>query len=92
MDPEGTLNQEMQRVYRMLERDFQAPKKVLELNPHHSILKRLDNLPAEDLRSSLIVEQVYEDALLIEGLHPDPAGMIARIQKIMEAALGESNQ
>ncbi len=91
VDPEGTLNQEMQRVYRMLERDFQAPKKVLELNPHHSILKRLDNLPAEDLRSSLIVEQVYEDALLIEGLHPDPAGMIARIQKIMEAALGESN-
>jgi len=92
VDPEGALNQEMQRVYRMLERDFQAPKKVLELNPHHSILKRLNNLPAEDPRSSLIVEQVYEDALLIEGLHPDPAGMIARIQKIMEAALGESKQ
>jgi len=91
VDPEGALNQEMQRVYRMLERDFQAPKKVLELNPHHGILKRLNSLPAEDLRSSLIVEQVYEDALLIEGLHPDPAGMIARIQKIMEAALGESN-
>ena len=35
----------------------------------------------------MIIEQVYEDALLIEGLHPDPAGMIARIQKLMEAAL-----
>jgi hypothetical protein len=33
---------------------------------------------------------VYEDALLIEGLHPDPAGMIARIQKLMEAALEHS--
>ena len=25
--------------------------------------------------------------LLIEGLHPDPAGMIERIQKIIEAAI-----
>jgi hypothetical protein len=24
---------------------------------------------------------------LIEGLHPDPAGMIERIQKIIEAAI-----
>jgi hypothetical protein len=28
----------------------------------------------------MIIEQIYEDALLIEGLHPDPAGMIERIQ------------
>ena len=35
----------------------------------------------------MIVEQIYEDALLIEGLHPDPAGMITRIQELMKAAL-----
>jgi molecular chaperone HtpG len=35
----------------------------------------------------MIIEQVYEDALLIEGLHPDPAGMIDRIQALMDAAL-----
>jgi molecular chaperone HtpG len=87
VDPEGALNQEMQRVYRMLNRDFEAPKKVLELNPHHTILVRLSSLPADSEVSSMIVEQIYEDALLIEGLHPDPASMIARIQKLMEAAL-----
>jgi len=87
VDPEGALNQEMQRVYRMLNRDFEAPKKVLELNPHHPILVRLSSLPADSEVSSMIVEQIYEDALLIEGLHPDPASMIARIQKLMEAAL-----
>jgi molecular chaperone HtpG len=88
VDPEGAPNQEMQRVYRFLQRDFEAPKKVLELNPHHPIMLRLNSLAVDDPRSTWVMEQVYEDALLIEGLHPDPAGMISRIQKLMEAALG----
>lgn len=87
VDPEGALNQEMQRVYRMLNRDFEAPKKVLELNPRHPILSRLSTLPGNDPRSALVIEQIYENALLIEGLHPDPASMITRIQKLIEAAL-----
>jgi molecular chaperone HtpG len=87
VDPEGALNQEMQRVYKLIQKDFQAPKKVLELNPRHPILKRLNALPAGDALAALVIEQVFEDALLIEGLHPDPAGMIGRIQKLMETAL-----
>jgi molecular chaperone HtpG len=87
VDPEGAPNQEWQRVYRALKEDFVAPKKVLELNPRHPIMARLSAMPAESPVAPLIIEQVYEDALLIEGLHPDPAGMISRIQKLMEAAL-----
>jgi molecular chaperone HtpG len=87
VDPEGAPNQEMQRVYRLLKEDFQAPKKVLELNPHHPILVHLNALPSDAELSLLIIDQVYENALLIEGLHPDPAGMIDRIQKIIEAAI-----
>ena len=87
VDPEGVPNQEMQRVYRLLKEDFVAPKKVLELNPHHPILMHLNSLPPESELSHLVMDQIYEDALLIEGLHPDPAGMIDRIQKIIEAAI-----
>lgn len=87
VDPEGAPNQEMQRVYRLLNREFEPPKKVLELNLRHPILVRLGNLPEEDGRCALVIEQIYEDALLIEGLHPDPASMILRIQKLMESAL-----
>ena len=87
VDPEGAPNQEMQRVYRLLNREFEPPKKVLELNPRHPILMRLGSLPVEDERNALVIEQIYEDALLIEGLHPDPASMILRIQKIIESAL-----
>jgi molecular chaperone HtpG len=87
VDPEGAMNQEMQRVYRMLNREYEVPKKVLELNPRHILLTRLQALQVDDPLNELVVEQIYEDALLIEGLHPDPASMIARIQKLIEAAL-----
>jgi len=32
------------------------------------------------------IEQPYENALLIEGLHPNPATMISRVQALMERA------
>jgi molecular chaperone HtpG len=87
VDPAGAPNQEMQRIYRMLNKDFEPPKKTLEINPRHPILTRLQAMPEDSPLSALVIEQIYEDALLIEGLHPDPAGMIERIQKLMEAAL-----
>ncbi|MCL4562558.1 MAG: molecular chaperone HtpG [Chloroflexi bacterium] len=92
VDPEGSINPEMQRVYRLLDKDFEVPKKILELNPNHPILIHLKDQPKEDPINALVIEQVYENALLIEGLHPDPAGMIERIQMIMEAALAHSGQ
>jgi molecular chaperone HtpG len=87
VDPEGTLNQEMQRVYRLMDRDYEVPKKVLELNPRHPVLAKLNQMPIEDGLSTLVIEQIYDSALLIEGLHPDPASMLPRIQDLMEKAL-----
>ena len=87
VDPEGTLGQEMQRVYRMMERDYEAPNKILELNPRHATLANLAERPEDDALANAIIEQIYESALLIEGLHPDPASMIGRIETLMAAAL-----
>ncbi len=87
VDTEGSLDPQIQRVYKLINREFEAPQKVLEINPQHPILKRLSALPGSDPLNAMVIEQVYEDALLIEGLHPDPAGMIQRIQRLMEKAL-----
>ena len=92
VDPDGTVNQEMQRVYRMLEQDFEVPKKILELNPRHSLLRKMATLPEPNELLDTCVEQIYESALLIEGLHPDPASMIPRIQEIMEAAAANNSE
>jgi HSP90 family molecular chaperone len=87
VDPQGVPNPEFQRVYRLLNREYQIPPKILEINPRHSLMQQLMNEPEDSELSKLIVEQIFEDALLIEGLHPDPASMIQRIQKLMETAL-----
>lgn len=87
VDTEGSIRQEMQRVYRILNRDFETPKKILELNPKHPIIAHLSGLSAENEVTPLVIEQIYENALLIEGLHPDPASMITRIHKLIELAL-----
>lgn len=89
VDPEGTMGQEMQRVFKMMDRDFEIPKKILELNAEHPIVKRLGRLDDGHELSETIIEQIFESALLIEGLHPDPAAMIPRIQALMESALEE---
>ncbi len=36
---------------------------------------------------TLIIEQMYDSALLVEGLHPDPSSMAPRVEQIIEAAL-----
>jgi molecular chaperone HtpG len=87
VDAEGVPFQEVQRVYRMIQENYEVPKKVLELNQYHNIITRMLTLPDDDPLNPLIIEQIYENALLIEGLHPDPVGMIPRLQQIIEQAL-----
>jgi molecular chaperone HtpG len=87
VDARGALGQEMQRVYQMMDRDYQLPKKILELNPGHQIIRRISELPDDNSLAELVIEQIFESALLIEGLHPDPASMIPRIEELIETAL-----
>ena len=91
VDTEGSPDQSVQRVYQMMDKKFERPKKVLELNPRHPIIDRLANLPAEDPRFDLVAEQVYENTLLVEGLHPDPVGMVGRIQDLMTRAMEDAD-
>jgi molecular chaperone HtpG len=88
-DVDDALNPELQRVYKYLGKEYEVSKKILELNPSHTILKKLLEMdPASELQG-LILEQIYDSALLVEGLHPDPSSMAPRVQQIIEAALAQ---
>src|SRR6266498_1828827 len=86
-DADGALNPELQRVYKYLGKEYEIPKKILELNPSHVILKNLLDLDSASELQTLIIEQIYDSALLVEGLHPDPSSMAPRVEQIIEAAL-----
>jgi len=88
-DADANANPELQRVYKMLGKEYEIPKKVLELNPSHAILKNLLGLETGSDLQNIIIEQIYDSALLVEGLHPDPSSMAPRVQQIIEAALAK---
>ncbi|MBA2390781.1 MAG: molecular chaperone HtpG, partial [Geodermatophilaceae bacterium] len=82
---------EMDRVRRWMpgEEPYEAPPRLLELNRSHPLVRRLATLAARDEADPLLdagIEQLYESALLLEGLHPNPADMVPRIQQLLEWA------
>ncbi len=87
VEPEGALNPEMQRVYRYLGREYEDSKKILELNPSHPILKSLLKLDPESDLQKMVIEQIFDSAMLVEGLHPDPSSMVQRVQDLIQLAL-----
>lgn len=87
--PEGQPGQEMFRVYRLLNQEYEIPAKIFEINRRHPLIRNLAQLVAERANDPVIeatIEQMYENQLLIDGLHPNPSAMIPRLQKLMEAA------
>ncbi|HET7143513.1 MAG TPA: molecular chaperone HtpG, partial [Anaerolineales bacterium] len=91
-DADSNANPELQRVYKYLGKEYEIPKKVLELNPSHMILKNLLKLEAGSELQNIIIEQIYDSALLVEGLHPDPSSIAPRVQQIIEAALARKTE
>jgi molecular chaperone HtpG len=88
---EGGGNRQMFRINRLLDKEFQLPVKILELNPRHPLIHNLSHLVAGDTHNPLIeivAEQVFETALLQDGIHPDPAAMANRLTALMQAATG----
>jgi molecular chaperone HtpG len=89
VSPETGPERELQRVRRLLEQDFEIPAKILEINRQHALIQNLAHLIKTQPIAPMIdvgIEQLFENLLLLEGLHPNPAQMVPRIQKLLEAA------
>lgn len=89
---DDTPGREMQRVQHLLGREVQLPPRILELNRAHPLIARLAQrvtANADDPVVAASVEQLYDNALLLEGLHPNPAAMVPRIQELLEAAASQ---
>ncbi len=87
---ENSPNRNMYRVQRLMDREYELPVKILELNPRHPLLHNLSQMLGSTPSPliDVVIEQVFETALLQEGLHPDPASMASRLTKLMQAATG----
>jgi molecular chaperone HtpG len=90
VSPEDSFDRDLQRFRRMTEEDYEIPKKVLEINRRHPIIvnlaKTIEHTPTDPLIPAAI-EQLFDNALLLEGLHANPVAMVERIQSILAAAV-----
>lgn len=89
VSPEDESNREMQRIQRFLDQNYEVPKRILEINRRHPLIADLAHLTEQQPDSELVplaIEQLYESALVQEGLHPNPQSMLPRIQQLMAIA------
>lgn len=90
VSPGDDRERERQRLSRYFDKEYRVPKKILEVNRKHPLIANLARTLHSDPQSELAkltVEQLYDSALVQEGLHPNPAEMLPRIEKLMELAV-----
>jgi molecular chaperone HtpG len=87
--PEDAPGHDMDRLQRYFDKEYEVPKRILEVNRGHSLIAHLTQLVGQQPRDHLIelsINQLYESALVMEGLHPNPAAMLPQIQQLLEIA------
>jgi molecular chaperone HtpG len=92
VSPEAGPERDLQRVRRLLEQEFKVQAKILELNRRHPLIQNLARLVTTRPDDGVIepaIEQLFDNLLLLEGLHPNPVQMVPRIQALLETATGK---
>ena len=89
--PEDGSGTGFDRIQRLMNQDYEVPKRIMEVNKNHPIVANIAEQIAKNGEGNaeiidLTIEQLYESALVQEGLHPNPAAMLPRIQKLLELA------
>lgn len=90
VSPEDSFDRDLQRIRRLTEQDYELPKKLLELNRRHPLIANLAQVLVKSSSDTIVdatISQLFDNALLLEGISPNPADMVERIQQLMETAV-----
>ena len=61
---------------------------TLEINPRHTLIKKLCQLrESEPELAQLLVDQIYENAMIAAGLVDDPRAMVGRLNDLLVKVL-----
>ena len=89
VNAEGGLSTQMQRMLKMANKEFPETARILEINPSAPLIRRLCNLSANADHEAFIKQcalQLWSNAMILEGVTPDPEDLIARVQSFMAEA------
>ncbi|XP_037669500.1 heat shock protein 75 kDa, mitochondrial [Choloepus didactylus] len=78
----------MQQLARTQEERAQILQPTLEINPRHRLIRKLSQLrEREPDLAQLLVDQIYENAMITAGLVDDPRPMVSRLTELLTRAL-----
>lgn len=83
------VDTQMEKMMKVLNKDYSGSKKILEINTSHPIIRNLSRINLGDSTNPLLrkcILQLYEGALLIEGNLNLPSEFVTRMTEIMEEA------
>ncbi len=86
VSPDGSITSHMQKIMHIVGKDTSIPKKVLEVNKDHPLLRNLLKVyanNADDPYLTTVTEQLFESSLLMEGYLSDPHKMVDRINDLL---------
>lgn len=79
---EGDMSGHLARLLKQAGQEAPASKPILEVNPEHSLVKRLDT----DARFDDLAQILFDQAVLAEGGHlEDPAAYVKRVTALLAA-------
>jgi molecular chaperone HtpG len=84
---QGTMSSQLQNVLKHSMKEFEMPKRILELNPHAPLINRLCELTANPDNDDFIRDcgrQLFADAQILDGLVPDVEETTRRSLRFME--------
>ena len=89
LNPADGPSVQMEKIMKMVNKDYQLAKRVFEINPGHPLIRKMAALhkqdPADPLLRTLAL-QLLDNMKLREGILNDTEATIARIQQIMLVA------
>nr|WP_321513468.1 molecular chaperone HtpG [uncultured Pseudodesulfovibrio sp.] len=90
-NPDGNVTSSMDKIMRVMSKDSSIPKKVLEINPDHALIRNMLTIFEKDENDPFIdqaANQLFESALLLEGYLTDPHALVGRVQDLLTKSSG----
>ncbi len=88
---EDGVSSSMEKFMRVMQKDDSIPKKILELNPDHPLLRAMLRIFKADPDNTLLdsmTRNLFDNTLLLDGYLNDPYAMAERSLKLMGEAAG----
>jgi len=89
INPDDTMSSYMQKIINNATNETTIPKKILEINPTHKIVRSLIKIFKSNDNDPIIkdaAEYLFETSLLMDGFLKDPYELISKSYKFLEMA------